>query len=220
MRFQPGHSGNPAGRPPGSRNKKTLAFEAAFEAQAEEAVHSIMERAKGGERVAMRLAMERAVPAGRHRRIAFGLPAVRTPEDAEAAIEAVMDGLAEGALTLAEVADLLRIVERLLTLANTIRMTKARWAIFFDTPAVQPGADDDGEGAQESVADVAAGAEAPADGEAEDDGATDRPLYFPVNFDGEEPAERTVAGSELAAKATRQGPPGHAAAPLERAAAA
>jgi hypothetical protein len=27
MQFQPGQSGNPAGRPPGARNKKTLAME-------------------------------------------------------------------------------------------------------------------------------------------------------------------------------------------------
>jgi hypothetical protein len=30
-RFQPGRSGNPAGRPPGSRNKTTLAVEALIE---------------------------------------------------------------------------------------------------------------------------------------------------------------------------------------------
>ena len=87
MKFQPGHSGNPAGRPPGARNKKTLALEAAYEAKAEEAVNDIMERAKSGDPASMRLCMERAVPTGRHRRFAFALPRIRTPEDAEAAIE-------------------------------------------------------------------------------------------------------------------------------------
>jgi hypothetical protein len=192
MKFQPGQSGNPAGRPLGARNKKTLVFEAAYEDKAEEAVRDIMERAKGGQPAAMRLCMERAVPAGRHRRLAFALPPVKSPEGAEAAIEAVMEGLAEGVLTLAEVADLLRIVERLLALANTIRMTKARWAIFFDTPAAQPGPDDDAEGVQDPAPDMAASPEAPADGEAEGDGAA-APLYFPVNLDADEAAEAIEA---------------------------
>ena len=72
MRFTPGQSGNPAGRPPGSRNKKTLAFEAAYEAEAEEAVRNVMDRAKGDQPAAMRLCMERAVPTGRNRRFLLG----------------------------------------------------------------------------------------------------------------------------------------------------
>jgi hypothetical protein len=199
MRFQPGQSGNPAGRPPGSLNKKTLVFEAAYEDKAEEAVQYIMERAKRGEPAAMRLCMERAVPTGRNRRLAFALPRIKTPEDAEAAIDVVMDALAEGVLTLTEVSELLRLVERLLTLANTIRMTKARWAIFFDTPAMQPGADDDTEGVQAPAPDMAAGPEAPADGEAEGDGAA-VPLHFPVNPDADEAAEAIEATG---------GPPAH-----------
>jgi hypothetical protein len=104
MKFQPGQSGNPAGRPPGSLNRKTLALAAAYEAKAEEAANDVMERAKSGDPAAMRLCMERAAPAGRHRRFAFALPRIRTPEDAEAAIDVVMDGLAEGVLSLPEVA--------------------------------------------------------------------------------------------------------------------
>src|SRR5262249_14065526 len=100
--------------------KRTLALEAAYEAKAEEAVNDIMERAKSGDPAAMRLCMERKVPTGRHRRFAFALPRVRTPEDAEAAIDVVMDGLAEGVLSLPEVAELLRIVERLLEMAESI----------------------------------------------------------------------------------------------------
>jgi hypothetical protein len=120
MKFLPGQSGNPAGRPPGARNRKTLALQAAYEAKAEGAVNEIMERARSGDRAAMRLCMERAVPAGRHRRFAFAVPRIRSPEDAEAAIDVVMDGLAEGVLSLSEVAELLRIVERLLELADSI----------------------------------------------------------------------------------------------------
>src|SRR5215472_15609569 len=124
MKFLPGQSGNPAGRPLGALNKKTLAIEAAYEAKAEAAVNDIMERAKTGDWAAMRLCMDRAVPAGRHRRFAFALPRIRTPEDAEAAIDVVMDGLAEGVLSLPDVAELLRLVERLLGMAESIREMK------------------------------------------------------------------------------------------------
>jgi hypothetical protein len=54
MRFQPGQSGNPAGRPPGSLNKKTLALQEAFEAKAEEIVDDVIARAKTGQPTAMR----------------------------------------------------------------------------------------------------------------------------------------------------------------------
>src|SRR5712691_1165149 len=76
MHFTPGQSGNPAGRPPGARNKRTLALEALFNAEAEETVKEIIERAKRGEPAAMRLCMERAVPTGRNRPLAIALPPI------------------------------------------------------------------------------------------------------------------------------------------------
>ena len=49
MKFQPGQRGNPAGRPPGSLNKKTLAAQAAFEEKAQEIVDNVIERARNGD---------------------------------------------------------------------------------------------------------------------------------------------------------------------------
>jgi hypothetical protein len=176
MRFEPGHSGNPAGRPLGARNKKTLALEAAYEAKAEEAMNDIMERARSGDRAAMRLVMERAAPTGRHRRFAFALPRIRTPEDAEAAIDVVMDGLAEGVLSLSDVADLLRIVERLLQMAESIREMKRVRDFIAGRPSVEP----DQDAVQEALADVLAAAR---QRKAEEDAAREGAdaLYFPVN---------------------------------------
>jgi hypothetical protein len=178
MRFLPGQSGNPAGRPAGALNKTTLAFQAAFEAEAEGAVKNVVERSKNGHPTAMRLCMERAVPAGRHRRLAFRLPRIRTPADAEAAIDVVMDGFAEGGLTLEEVSALLNLVERLLGLAEGIAHKKKMRAKYGhdiedeETAAVAGGPTADASQDELSAPDVDT---------AEPTGDPAAPLYSPVN---------------------------------------
>jgi Family of unknown function (DUF5681) len=192
MKFLPGQSGNPAGRPLGALNKKTLALEAAYEAKAEAAVNDIMERAKSGDRGAMRLCMERAVPAGRHRRFAFALPRIRTPEDAEMATDVVMDGLADGVLSLAEVEELLRIVERALQIADSIRENKRVRDLIARRPSAQPDADESA--VQQALAGLHATIrEVQAQQGVEEDETDGDALYFPVNQELETPAEAVNA---------------------------
>jgi len=159
MKFQPGQSGNPAGRPAGSLNKKTLAAQAALEEQAEEMVKGVMERAKNGEPAAMRLVTDRLLPTGRNRPVAIELPVIKTPEDAELALTVVTDELAAGHLTIAEASALvalidrmLRVAERMWNFARSRRYGAQRDAIWFDEeeaaktsaetpqPAEKPGA--------------------------------------------------------------------------------
>jgi hypothetical protein len=47
--FEPGTSGNPNGRPRGSRNKTTLAIEALFEGESEAITRKLLEMAKEGD---------------------------------------------------------------------------------------------------------------------------------------------------------------------------
>jgi len=154
MKFQPGQSGNPAGRPPGSLNKKTLAANAMLEERAEELVQSLMDRAKNGEPTAMRLCMDRLAPTGHNRRVAINLPKVKTPEDAEAALTVVLAELADGKLSINEFSALITAIDRIVRLAEHIwnfarnrRYAAANDAIFFadaekaspDRPQAQPG---------------------------------------------------------------------------------
>ena len=124
MRFQPGQSGNPAGRPVGSLNKKTLAAQAMLAERAEEIVTNLMDRAMDGHGTAMRLCMDRLAPTGRNRPVAIELPAVNTPEDAELALSVVTDELAAGKLTLSEFSALITAIERMLRLADRIWKSK------------------------------------------------------------------------------------------------
>jgi hypothetical protein len=103
MRFQLGQSGNPAGRPPGALNKKTLAARAVLEEHAEEILTNLMDRAKEGHGTAMRLCLDRLVPKGLDRPLAIELPMIKTPEDAELALTVVLGELAAGKLTIREV---------------------------------------------------------------------------------------------------------------------
>ena len=58
-RFKPGRSGNPEGRPRGSRNATTLALEALLGGEAETLTRKAIELAKGGDLAALRLCIDR-----------------------------------------------------------------------------------------------------------------------------------------------------------------
>lgn len=65
-RGRPFANGNP-GRPPGSRNKTTVALEQLLEGQGEAIVAKVAEKALEGDRMAMRLVFERVMGARRER---------------------------------------------------------------------------------------------------------------------------------------------------------
>lgn len=60
-KFAKGQSGNPAGRPMGSKNKKTLVA-LALDAAAEDVTKAVIESAKGGDMQAARLCLDRIQP--------------------------------------------------------------------------------------------------------------------------------------------------------------
>jgi hypothetical protein len=58
-KFKPGESGNPDGRPRGSRNATTLALEALFDGEAEALTRKAIELAKTGDIPALRICLDR-----------------------------------------------------------------------------------------------------------------------------------------------------------------
>ena len=64
--FKPGQSGNPSGRPHGSRNKATLALEALLDDEGEAITRKAIEKALEGDTAALRLVVvRRRTDAGR-----------------------------------------------------------------------------------------------------------------------------------------------------------
>ena len=110
MKFQPGQSGNPAGRPRGSRNRRTIASERLFDDAAETLTAAAIRLAGEGHPVALRLCMERICPT-RDRPIAFELPGMATAADAVAAMGSVVRGVADGDLTPRDAAQLAAVIQ-------------------------------------------------------------------------------------------------------------
>lgn len=101
-KFQPGQSGNPKGRPQGSRSRKLVALDALAEGEIEDIVRAMIEKAKEGDAVAARPILDRVWPARKGARVPFRLAKVTKAEDLPAAFAAVIDQVAVGELSLDE----------------------------------------------------------------------------------------------------------------------
>ena len=109
--FRRGQSGNPAGKPKGTRNRATLAAEALLDGEAEALTRRAVEAALGGDMVAMRLCLERICPPRRDRPISFRLPRMERAADAAKAIAAITKGVASGEVTPCEAAELSKLID-------------------------------------------------------------------------------------------------------------
>ncbi|MGV7215022.1 DUF5681 domain-containing protein [Bradyrhizobium sp. UFLA05-112] len=109
--FQKGQSGNPRGRPAGSRNNATLACEVLLEGQAQALTQKAVEMALGGDTVALKLCLERIYPARKDRPVTFALPPITSTRDAAEIAAAVAEAVAAGHLTPSEAVEIGRVLE-------------------------------------------------------------------------------------------------------------
>jgi len=96
--FTKGQSGNPAGRPQGSRNKATLAMEALMDGEVESITRKAIDLALEGDTTALRLCLERILPPRKSRPVNIALPEVKTAEGVAEAQAAVVQAVADGEL--------------------------------------------------------------------------------------------------------------------------
>jgi Family of unknown function (DUF5681) len=99
-RFAPGHSGNPAGRPKGARNRATLLDEALREGEDAAIVRRYIDRALAGDSVALRVLFRALVPMAKGRPIELAIDAPGA--DPVAAYDAALGAIVRGEMTIEE----------------------------------------------------------------------------------------------------------------------
>jgi hypothetical protein len=122
--FTKGRSGNPAGRPEGSRHKASIAIDALLENESEEIGRVCIQRAKEGDPVALRLAMERISPVRRGRPVKFDMPPIVNSTDVVTAIGSLLNAVAAGQLTADESATLATVLGVKLRAIETVELER------------------------------------------------------------------------------------------------
>jgi hypothetical protein len=110
-RFEKGRSGNPRGRPLGSRNSTTMAAEALLEGEAERLTQKAVDMALAGDTVALKLCLERIYPARKDRPVRFALPPITSARDAADIAATIAEAVAAGHLTPGEAAEIGKVIE-------------------------------------------------------------------------------------------------------------
>ena len=110
-RFKPGQSGNPAGRPKGARHATTLAIEALLDGEAEAITRKVIDAAKAGDIVAIRLVLDRICPPRKSRPINIELADIANTAGVSFAQQQVLDAVSKGDLLLDEAQALSGLIE-------------------------------------------------------------------------------------------------------------
>jgi len=192
MTFQPGQSGNPAGRPRGSRNKRTILAEQVLDDHAGEVTQAAIDLATRGDRVALRACMDRIAPPLRHRLLDFDLPELKSAADAVIAANAIIQGAAHGALTVPEADGLMKLVRGFVAvLAAADREERSTRRAAENAADAATWSDDDPASDHD---DRIAAAQRPADS-ARDANSTRQTTHAPSDGDRDRPLARHISAS-------------------------
>jgi hypothetical protein len=117
--FLKGQSGNPAGRPRGSRSRTTRAMQLLLDSEAQALTCKALELALGGDKAALRMCLDRLMPPRRDRVVPLAIPPVRKVSDLTPAMAAIMTATARGEISAGEGAGLARLVDVFLKALDT-----------------------------------------------------------------------------------------------------
>ena len=120
--FLKGKSGNPAGKPKGTRHKITMAVQDLLEGEAEALTRKCVELAMEGDTTALRLCMERLAPAMKSRAVNLALPTVETAADILKAQAAAIQAMATGEITPDEAATVASVLEAKRRAIETVQL--------------------------------------------------------------------------------------------------
>jgi hypothetical protein len=98
-RFQPGQSGNPAGKPRGARNAALAALDAIGQEGAEAVLRAVVEAAGKGDMRAAEILLRRVWPERKGRPVALDLPPMECAADLAKALGSIARAVAAGDLT-------------------------------------------------------------------------------------------------------------------------
>ena len=121
-RFPRGQSGNPAGRPKGSRNATTIALETLLDGQATALTQKAIDVALTGDIPALRLCLDRILPPRKDSPVAFDLPEMKSLSDAVPAMGALVKAVGQGDLTPTEAAELTKMVQAFAKIIETAEL--------------------------------------------------------------------------------------------------
>ncbi len=109
--FEKGTSGNPSGRPRGSRNATTLALEILLDGQANALTQKAIDLALSGDMAALRLCLDRILPTRKDRPVSFTLPTIDSARDAAAVVSSVLAAVAAGQITPTDAAEVGKLID-------------------------------------------------------------------------------------------------------------
>ncbi len=118
--FEKGESGNPGGRPAGSRNKATIAAEQVLDSEAAALTRKAVELALGGDALALRLCLDRIIAPRRDRPVELALPPINSIADLVGAMSAIAGAAARGAITPGEAGEFAQFVETFVRTVDTV----------------------------------------------------------------------------------------------------
>ena len=95
-RFQKGQSGNPKGKPKGTRNRTTIVSQNLLEGEAEALVRKVVQLALDGDLTCLRICLERLIPPKKEAPIEIDLPAIGAAADIPKFFAVLMAKLGEG----------------------------------------------------------------------------------------------------------------------------